>query len=81
MRGRVTRWEDEQQKSIVQHIIDAARKISMGAAGRSDAGVILSPYVASFFEPVDISSEEYKKQQKEKHIAEIRNAAEEWNDS
>lgn len=81
MRGRTIEWEDEKQKSLVQNIMDAAHKISMGA-GRGDSGIIVSPYVASLFEEeyvcLDISSEEYKKQQKDRHQQEIRNAAEEW---
>ena len=73
--------EDEKPKSIVQNIIDAAHEISIGR-GRRDSGIILSPYVASFFENGimldDVSSEEYKTQQKVRHQQEIRNAAEEW---
>ena len=80
MLGRMNRWKDEKPKSIIQHIIDAAHEISMGR-GR-DSGIIVSPYVASFFENGimldDVSSEEYKKQQKIRHQQEIRNAAEEW---
>lgn len=82
MRGRTIEWENEKQKSFVQNIMDAAHKISMNAAGRGDSGIIVSPYVASLFEEeyvcLDVSSEEYKKQQKVKHQQEIRNAAEEW---
>lgn len=82
MRGRTIEWEDEKQKSLVQSIVDASRKISMNIAGRGNSGIIVSPYVASLFEDeyimLDVSSEEYKKQQKERHQQEIRNAAEEW---
>lgn len=82
MRGRTIEWEDEKQKSLVQSIVDASRKISMNTAGRGNSGIIVSPYVASLFEDeyimLDVSSEEYKKQQKERHQQEIRNAAEEW---
>lgn len=82
MLGKPNRWKDEKEKSVVQNIIDASHKISMGAAGRSDAGIIVSPYVASLFEAeyvmIDVSSEEYKTQQKVRHQQEIRNAAEEW---
>lgn len=82
MLGKPNRWEYEKPSSVVQNIIDAAHKISMNAAGRSDSGIIVSPYVASLFEEeyvcLDVSSEEYKKQQKDRHQQEIRNAAEEW---
>lgn len=79
MRGRTIEWEDEKQKSLVQHIVDTSHKISMNAAGRGNSGIIFSPYVPSIFsEQVDVSSEEYKAMQKERHQQEIRNAAEEW---
>lgn len=82
MRGRTIEWEDEKQKSLVQHIVDTSHKISMKAAGRGNAGIIFAPYVPSLFEAeyhmLDVSSEEYKKRQKERHQQEIRNAAEEW---
>lgn len=82
MRGRTIEWEDVKQQSLVQSIVDASRKISKNASGRGNAGIIFSPYVASLFEKeyvcLDVSSEEYKKQQKERHQQEIRNAAEEW---
>ena len=82
MRGRTTEWEDEKQQSLVQSIIDASRKISMKAAGRGNSGIIFAPYVPSIFTDeytmIDVSSEEYKKQQKERHQQEIRKAAEEW---
>lgn len=76
--------EDEKPKALIQNIIDTAREISMGRIGRGDSGIIVSPYVASIFEKefefvmIDVSSEEYKTQQKERHQQEIRNAAEEW---
>lgn len=76
MRGRTIEWEDEKQKSLVQSIVDASRKISKNAAGRGNAGIIFSPYVK--YVCLDVSSEEYKKQQKVRHQQEIRNAAEEW---
>jgi len=50
----------------------------MNAAGRGNSGIIFSPYVASVYTMFDVSSEEYKKRQKERHQQEIRNAAEEW---
>lgn len=82
MRGRTIEWEDAKQQSLVQRIVDVSRKISMNAAGRGNSGIIFSPYAASLFEDeaivIDVSSEEYKKQQKERHQQEIRNAAEEW---
>lgn len=82
MRGRTIEWEDAYKKSFVKNIIDASHKISRNAAGRGNAGIIFSPYVASLFEKeyvmFDVSSEEYKKQQKERHQQEIRKAAEEW---
>ena len=79
MRGRTIEWEDEKQKSLVQSIIDASRKISLKAAGRGNSGIIFAPYVPSIFsEQVDVSSEEYKALQKERHQQEIRNAAKEW---
>lgn len=82
MRGRTIEWEDLKQQSLVRSIVESAQKISMNAAGRSDSSIIVSPYVASLFEDeytvIDVSSEEYKKQQKERHQQEIRNAAEEW---
>jgi dihydroxyacetone kinase-like predicted kinase len=78
MRGRTIEWEDEKQKSLVQHIVDTSHKISMNAAGRGNSGIIFSPYVASVYTMFDVSSEEYKKRQKERHQQEIRNAAEEW---
>lgn len=80
MLGITNRWKDEKRNPL-SSIIDAVRKISMGA-GRGDSGIIVSPYVASLFEKefvlIDVSSEEYKTQQKERHQQEIINAAEEW---
>ena len=82
MRGRTIEWEDEKQKSLVQHIVDTSHKISMKAAGRGNSGIIFAPYVPSLFEAeytmLDVSSEEYKALQKERHQQEIRNAAKEW---
>ena len=75
MLGRVNRWKDEKPKSIVQHIIDAAHEISM-SSGRGNSGIIFAPYIPSVM--LDVSSEEYKTQQKIRHQQEIRNAAEEW---
>jgi hypothetical protein len=82
MRGRTIEWEDLKQKSLVQHIVDTSRKISKNAAGRGNSGIIFAPYVPSIFTDeytmIDVSSEEYKKLQKERHQQEIRKAAEEW---
>ena len=82
MRGRTIEWEDLKQQSLVKSIVESAQKISKNAAGRGNAGIIFSPYVASLFEEeytvIDVSSEEYKKQQKERHQQEIRKAAEDW---
>lgn len=81
MLGKPNKWEYEKSSSVVQNIIDTAQQISMG---RGDSGIIVSPYVASLFEKefefvmIDVSSEEYKTQQKERHQQEIRKAAEEW---
>lgn len=83
MIGKPNKWEYERPSSVVQNIIDTAQQISMGR-GRGDSGIIISPYVASLFEKefefvvIDVSSEEYKTQQKERHQQEIRKAAEEW---
>lgn len=83
MNGKPNKWEYEKPISLVQNIIDASHAISMGR-GRGDSGIIVSPYVASLFEKefefvmIDVSSEEYKTQQKERHQQEIRKAAEEW---
>jgi hypothetical protein len=82
MRGRTIEWEDEKQKSLVQHIVDTSRKISKNTAGCYNSGIIFAPYVPSIFTDeytmIDVSSEEYKKLQKERHQQEIRKAAEEW---
>ena len=47
MRGRTIEWEDEKQKSLVQHIVETSHKISMNAAGRGNSGIIFSPYSGS----------------------------------
>lgn len=78
MRGRTIEWEDLKQQSLVQNIVDASHKISKNATGRGNAGIIFSPYVASVYTMFDVSSEEYKKRQKERHQQEIIKAAEEW---
>ena len=51
MRGRTIEWEDEKQKSLVQHIVDTSHKISMKAAGRGNSGIIFAPYVSSLLRP------------------------------